>query len=251
MPSSPPPEGVEGARLTPAPALLSRLVPRLILLLLISPAAHAQYAEYPKREGQSQPLQADRLPEWMTLDLELRGRTESQTAFNNTPQVDRVYELTRVRGGVEVRPLSWLSGYLQFHDEHALGLRSRTSPSTCAKPSTPARPISNFTATPPSSSSVARSSNSGINASSASVTGATPPALGTASISASAARKTTSTSSAPLSSPSAQTRQARRRPHLPWRRRLHNHTHPEHRHRALPPRPHSASRPQPRRHLWQ
>ena len=85
-------------------------------------SARAQYAEYPKKVGQFQPLQSGALPEWMTLDMELRGRAEDQTAYNNMPGRGKFYLLSRVRGGIEVRPSSWLTGYLQFHDEHALGL---------------------------------------------------------------------------------------------------------------------------------
>jgi hypothetical protein len=58
----------------------------------------------------------------MTLDGELRSRTEDQTAITLLPGQDKFYELERVRGGIEVRPTSWLSTYIQFHDLHALGL---------------------------------------------------------------------------------------------------------------------------------
>jgi hypothetical protein len=58
----------------------------------------------------------------MTLDMELRGRTEGQTAINYISGNGHAYELTRVRGGLTVRPTSWLAGYLQFQDAHALGL---------------------------------------------------------------------------------------------------------------------------------
>jgi len=58
----------------------------------------------------------------MTLDIDLRARTEAQTAINYTDGNAQVYELTRIRGGVEVRPTKFLTGYIQFHDNHALGL---------------------------------------------------------------------------------------------------------------------------------
>jgi len=90
--------------------------------LLAEGNGFAQYAEYPKKEGQIQPLKTDKLPSWMSLDMELRARTEAQTSINYISGQDQTYELTRIRGGLEVRPLSWLTGYAQFHDNHALGL---------------------------------------------------------------------------------------------------------------------------------
>jgi hypothetical protein len=80
------------------------------------------YSDYPQKRGKVEPLQWDELPSWMTLSMELRGRTEGQTSLNYTQDGDRVYELTRVYGGLEVRPTSFLTGYLQFMDTHALGL---------------------------------------------------------------------------------------------------------------------------------
>jgi hypothetical protein len=103
--------------------------------LLVAPAAFAQYQypqsstttfdeykDYPQIRGQTQPLTEDKLPSWMTLDGELRSRTEDQTAINLLPGQDKFYELERVSGGMEIRPTSWLSTYVQFHDLHALGL---------------------------------------------------------------------------------------------------------------------------------
>jgi hypothetical protein len=58
----------------------------------------------------------------MTLDMELRGRTEGQTEINDVSGNGHAYELTRVRGGLAVSPTSWLTGYVQFHEVHALGL---------------------------------------------------------------------------------------------------------------------------------
>ncbi|WP_169305972.1 MULTISPECIES: alginate export family protein [Acidobacterium] len=76
----------------------------------------------PPKSAPFQPLKWDMLPPWMTLQMELRGRTEDQTAYNYISGNGRVYELTRVRGSVTMRPASWFTGYVQFHDTHALGL---------------------------------------------------------------------------------------------------------------------------------
>lgn len=56
------------------------------------------------------------------MGLELRGRTEGQTSYSYTQNGDRIYELTRVWGDVDIRPSRLVGGYLQFMDTHALGL---------------------------------------------------------------------------------------------------------------------------------
>lgn len=94
----------------------------LFAVLLVAPAACAQYQypqgtattfeeyqDYPQIRGQTQPLTEHELPSWMTLDGELRSRTEDQSAINLLPGQDKFYELERVRGGIEIRPTSWLT----------------------------------------------------------------------------------------------------------------------------------------------
>jgi hypothetical protein len=81
-----------------------------------------EYKDYPQLRGETQPLTKDKLPSWMTLDGEIRSRTEDQTAIDLLPGQGKFYELERVRGGMDIRPTSWLSTYVQFHDLHALGL---------------------------------------------------------------------------------------------------------------------------------
>lgn len=82
----------------------------------------AIYADYPQKRGKIQPLEWEPLPDWLTLAFELRGRTEGQTSYTYTQNDDRIYELTRVWGSMELRPSRFLTGYLQFMDTHALGL---------------------------------------------------------------------------------------------------------------------------------
>jgi Alginate export len=107
----------------------------LFALLVVAPAASAQYTypqnaattfeqykDYPQIRGETQSLTKDKLPSWMTLDGELRSRTEDQTAINLLSGQNNFYELERIRGGMRIRPTSWLSTYVQFHDLHALGL---------------------------------------------------------------------------------------------------------------------------------
>jgi hypothetical protein len=94
-------------------------------IAVLLPSAFAQREVYPQKEGIQQPSHFDEIPKWMTLDTELRGRTEEQTSLGYVSGKDRIYELTRVWGGLTVRPTDWLTGYLQFLDNHALGLPLR------------------------------------------------------------------------------------------------------------------------------
>ena len=80
------------------------------------------YPEYPQRLGKAQPLQWMALPAWVTLNFELRGRVEGQTSASYTQNRDRTYLLSRAYGGIELRPTSFATAYLQFIDTHALGL---------------------------------------------------------------------------------------------------------------------------------
>ena len=96
----------------------------LVAFLLFPLAAQAQtsYADYPQKRGKTEPLGWNELPSWMTLTLETRSRTEGQTSFGYVQNGDRTYDLTRAWGGVEIRPTKFATGYLQFMDQHALGL---------------------------------------------------------------------------------------------------------------------------------
>jgi hypothetical protein len=83
--------------------------------------AWAQYRDYPRVEAPAQSFGDVEQGKWM-IDGEVRGRTEDQTAINYLSGQNETYELTRVRGGIEVRPVNWFTGYMQFHDNHALAL---------------------------------------------------------------------------------------------------------------------------------
>ena len=83
------------------------------------------YIEYPGTLGKVQPLQWAGVPKWATIDFQLRERTENQTSINYTSGNDQLYELTRVWGGLEVRPARWLTGYVQFIDTHVPGLPAK------------------------------------------------------------------------------------------------------------------------------
>ena len=89
---------------------------------LMSYAQTQAYAEYPQTRGKVEPWKLRDLPSWLSLDGQIRLRTEDFTSDNYAPANDRIYELTRVYGGLTVRPTSYLTGYMQFMDAHALGL---------------------------------------------------------------------------------------------------------------------------------
>ena len=87
--------------------------------------AYAQapiYYDYPSMPANPQPLRLKQLPKWISLDGELRGRMEAQTSLDLRPSNDRLYVDTRVRGGITLHPTSFITGYMQFQDAHALGL---------------------------------------------------------------------------------------------------------------------------------
>jgi hypothetical protein len=81
--------------------------------------AFAQYKDYPKQINPVQTLSEQALPSWMTLDMELRGRTEYQSSIDYIPGAEKIYELTRLRGGMKLKPFSRMTGYIQFQDSHA------------------------------------------------------------------------------------------------------------------------------------
>jgi hypothetical protein len=93
--------------------------------LMFACFVQAQQALYPQKEGTLQTFHNADVPKWMTLDMEVRGRTEEQTSLGYVSGKDRAYELTRVWGGATVVPTNWLTFYAQFMDLHALGLPLR------------------------------------------------------------------------------------------------------------------------------
>jgi len=94
-------------------------------VFMFASSGSAQQALYPLKEGIVQPFYNSDIPKWMTLDMELRGRTEEQTSLGYVSGKDRLYELTRAWGGLRVVPTNWLTVYGQFMDLHALGLPLR------------------------------------------------------------------------------------------------------------------------------
>jgi len=113
---------------TPTSLNFYKLIRMLALLsvcmatCLMSYAQTQAYADYPQTRGKVEPWKPRDFPSWMSLDGQIRLRTEDFTSYLYTPGNDRIYELTRIYGGLTVRPTSYLTGYMQFIDAHALGL---------------------------------------------------------------------------------------------------------------------------------
>jgi hypothetical protein len=91
-------------------------------LLVMLPIAQAQKTQ---EVSSLQDATTEDLPNWLSLDLELRSRTEAQTAINFLPGISPLYDLTRLRIGVGVKAPKYFSAYLQTQDSHALGLPLR------------------------------------------------------------------------------------------------------------------------------
>jgi Alginate export len=98
---------------------------KLLSIFTCATSAWAQYAEYPREIGDYQPFTFTRLPSSIKFDAEVRSRTEYQSAINLLPGQNHLYELTRVRGGAQIRAASWATLYMQFQDAHALALSSQ------------------------------------------------------------------------------------------------------------------------------
>jgi hypothetical protein len=61
------------------------------------------YAEYPQTRGKIEQWKQEGLPSSLSLDGEIRLRTEDFTSYQYTPGNDRIYELSRVYGGLKTR----------------------------------------------------------------------------------------------------------------------------------------------------
>lgn len=93
----------------------------LFAWVVYAPVSYTQ-SSYPQPRAKVATYGVPPIPTWLSLDLLVRGRTETQTAIGFNPGNDYTYELSRIWGGIQIEPTSWLSGYGQFMDLHALGL---------------------------------------------------------------------------------------------------------------------------------
>ena len=82
----------------------------------------ADYVDYPQTRGKTQEFHLSEIPSWLTIDFQIRERLESQAGYQYLHGNNRIYDLTREWGGVTVHPSEWFTAYMQFMDNHALGL---------------------------------------------------------------------------------------------------------------------------------
>jgi hypothetical protein len=80
------------------------------------------YSDYPQSQGKVEPFQNSLVPKWATVDFQIRAREENQSSYKYISGDDAVYVLTRIWGGLQIRPAKQVTAYLQFVDAHALGL---------------------------------------------------------------------------------------------------------------------------------
>lgn len=80
------------------------------------------YSDYGQPQGRVEPVRFADFPQWASVDFQVRAREENQSSDKYISGNDAVYVLTRVWGGLELRPERHITGYLQFVDGHALGL---------------------------------------------------------------------------------------------------------------------------------
>ena len=80
------------------------------------------YSDYPQPQGKVEPYQISLVPKWAVVDFQVRAREENQSSYKYISGDDAVYVLTRIWGGLEIRPSKRLTAYLQFVDAHGLGL---------------------------------------------------------------------------------------------------------------------------------
>jgi len=79
-------------------------------------------SDYPQPQSRVQPFRFSAVPRWASIDFQVRAREENQSSDKYISGNDAVYVLTRVWGGLEIRPSAQFTAYLQFVDAHALGL---------------------------------------------------------------------------------------------------------------------------------
>lgn len=80
------------------------------------------YLDYPIPSSRVEPFKLNNFPKWATLDVQIRERGENQSSDGYVSGNDAVYDLSRIWGGLEVRPSKHFLAYMQFMDLHALGL---------------------------------------------------------------------------------------------------------------------------------
>ena len=80
---------------------------------LMSYAQTQAHADYPQTRGGVEQWKQEDIPSWLSLDGQIRLRTEDFTSYQYTSGNDRIYELTRVCGGLTVRLFFYFTDILR------------------------------------------------------------------------------------------------------------------------------------------
>jgi Alginate export len=88
----------------------------------------------PGQQNKDSGLPREKLPKWLKIGGEARGRLEAERGFKYVPGKDDTYYLQRLSFNVSVRPISWLSFSAQVQDCRVAGYSRRPLPPTVADP---------------------------------------------------------------------------------------------------------------------
>ncbi len=81
-----------------------------------------RYVEYPSEVGKVEQFHWSKMPKWATFAMDNRDRGEGWVNQDYVSGNGQVYDETRLRGSLEVKPDKHFLFYAQFMDDHALAL---------------------------------------------------------------------------------------------------------------------------------
>jgi len=76
--------------------------------------------------------EAAHMPDWLKLDLQVRGRLESDIGFKTVKGVDDTEYESRLRVGLGFEAAPWLHFYVQAQDAEVAGFNRGTPPASLA-----------------------------------------------------------------------------------------------------------------------
>lgn len=88
----------------------------------------------PGQRNKDAGLAREKLPSWLKIGGEIRGRLEAERGFKYVPGEDDTYYLHRLTFDMSVHPASWLSFSAQVQDARVAGYSRGPSPSSLANP---------------------------------------------------------------------------------------------------------------------
>jgi hypothetical protein len=113
----------------------------LVLILLLPPLAWAQPADPPKGAAKppAEKLMVDRsparkLPRWLQLGGQIRGRFENPSGTSLIDASPDTYYLSRIRLDLGIVPVPWLKFFVQAQDARVGGYNTAPAPNTIYNP---------------------------------------------------------------------------------------------------------------------